>query len=558
MIYIFDEFEIDTSAFEIRKHAEPLPVEPQVLDLLILLVKNHTKVLSRDELFSQIWAGKVVSDTTLSSCIKSVRKLLGDDGTQQRYIRTIHGRGFRFVGCIEVRADTKISSESAVSQSASLEAKNTTPIKPQRPATQYAKSGDIHVAYQVFGAGSTNLVLAPGFVSHIDNYWDHPNVASWLTALGSFARVAMFDKRGTGLSDQVSDLPGMDERMDDVRAVMDAAGFERAAIMGISEGGSLAALFAATHPKRCQALILYGSFSCFTSWFPTEESLQALFDYIETQWGTGSSLSMFAPTMGKDPAFTNWWGKYERLGANPGAAIALMRMNSKIDLTDILPSIRSPTLVIHRVDDVVIDVEGGLTLAANIPNAKYVELSGVDHIPWVGANTLDIPAAVRDFLSDADTFIPSERVLATILVMEIGKVDQGVRTDAWTEQKIKKHIEKYRGGELLKMEGHYVVTFDGPARALHCARDMVLSLKDEYQSMRIGLHTGEVEIIPSMVSGLAVQLAGGIAQAAMPLEVLVSRTVNDLVAGSGITLVEAETRTVDGMPEDWLFYRIDS
>ena len=229
--------------------------------------------------------------------------------------------------------------------------------------------------------------MVPGFISHIENYWDEPNLARWLRKVGSFARVILFDKQGTGLSDRSSKVPGMDERMDDVRAVMDEVGVDQAALFGISEGGSLATLFAASHPERSKALILYGAFAQFKSWFPTQEALEGLFQYIDSAYGSGESMPMFTPSMTEDPAFKEWWGKFERLGASPGAAKKIMRLNSQIDITDILPSVKVPTLVIHRADDVTVNVQGGRLLAERIPNAKYVELPGVDHLPMVGENS---------------------------------------------------------------------------------------------------------------------------------------------------------------------------
>jgi pimeloyl-ACP methyl ester carboxylesterase len=285
--------------------------------------------------------------------------------------------------------------------------------------TRYAKNGDISVAYQVFGEGDVDLVMVPGVISHIENYWDEPRLAQWLRRVGSFSRVILFDKQGTGLSDRSSKFPGMDERMDDVRAVMDAVGVEQAAIFGISEGGSLATLFAASHPDRSQALILYGAFAQFKSWFPTQEELEGLFQYIDSAWGSGESLPMFAPTMKDDLALKEWWGKFERLGASPGAAKTIMRMNSQIDITDILPSVNVPTLVIHRTDDVTVNVEGGRFLAERIPNAKYVELPGVDHLPMVGENPNRILDEMAQFLTGELRPIETECVLATVLFTDI-------------------------------------------------------------------------------------------------------------------------------------------
>ena len=539
MIYRFDDFTIDTDLFEIRRRGEQLSAEPKVLDLLFLLIENHERVLSRDELLERVWEGRIVSDTTLSTCIKSARQLLGDSGTEQKYIRTIHGRGFRF----NVKP-TAVGGQPAQSGSS------------PRPQTRYAKSGEVHIAYQIFGDGPINLVLAPGFVSHIDNYWDHPGVVRWLEDLGSFARVVIFDKRGTGLSDQVPDMPGVDERMDDVRAVMDAVGFERAAIMGISEGGSLAMIFAASHPGRCEALIVYGGFAKFSSWIPTAEGLQELFDYIETHWGTGISLPNFAPGEANDPVSMNWWGKFERLGANPGAAKALMLMNSKIDLTHTLSSIRVPTLIIHRNEDVLIDLEGGLTLAERIPGAKYVELSGADHVPFFGENALEITGAVRDFLDNPPEALPSRTVLATIVVI----ADAQSRTTVTSAglHDLSSVIRRHRGGDPVISGDLVVADFDGPGRALRCASAMVSSSRRSAQPMRMGVHTGIVDIGPGVIDGQAVKVAMGMARAAKPNEVLVSRTVSDLVAGSGVELREVPPRMVDDMPEDWSLYAISS
>ena len=237
-----------------------------------------------------------------------------------------------------------------------------------QPTTRYAKSGEVHVAYQVFGEGP-DLVMAPGFVSHIENYWDEPRVARFLSRLGSFCRVVLFDKRGTGLSDRVANQPAMDERMDDLRAVMDAVKIERAAQFGISEGGSLATLFAASHPERSQSLIVYGGFARFLHWIPTDEGFDALISYIDEHWGSGESLPWFAPSWANDAALRQWWGKFERLGASPSAAIALMRMNREIDISGILHSVKIPTLIIHLTDDTLVSVEGGRELAAGIPGA---------------------------------------------------------------------------------------------------------------------------------------------------------------------------------------------
>lgn len=265
-----------------------------------------------------------------------------------------------------------------------------------QPTTHYAKSGEVHVAYQVFGEGP-DLVMAPGFVSHIENYWDEPRVARWLRKLGGFCRVVLFDKRGTGLSDRVANLPAMDERMDDLRAVMDAVKIERAAQFGISEGGSLATLFAASHPERSQSLIVYGGFARFLHWIPTDQGFDALISYIDEHWGSGESLPWFAPTWVDDAAMRQWWGKFERLGASPSAAMALMRMNREIDISGILNSIKIPTLIIHLTDDTLVSVEGGRELAAGISDARLVEFPGKDHLPFLASDM--VLAEMEEFLT---------------------------------------------------------------------------------------------------------------------------------------------------------------
>lgn len=549
MIYQFDDFSIDTTTFEARRAGRRVEAQPQVLELLIYLIENRDRYLSRDEIFANVWKGKVVSDAALSSRIKSARQLLGDDGSQQRYIRTIHGRGYRFQA--EIRAAPgRIGDEP--------------PLRPAErpdevPTTRYARSGPVHIAYQQFGSGPVDLVLTPGFVSHIENYWTNPHMARWLGELGRMARVTLFDKRGTGLSDAVGTLPGLDDRMDDVRAVMDAAGLDKAYLMGISEGGSLASLFAATHPERCLGLVLYGAFARFTSWFPTREALQELFQYIESDWGSGASLPAFAPTMINEPGFQSWWGRFERLGATPGAAIALMTMNSEIDIADILPTIRVPALVIHRAQDVLIDVEGGRFLAANIPGARYLELPGADHLPFVGTNTDRITAAIGDFISADPSPVLPDTVLTTIVCIalpERAASEVGAELSDAAREAIRHRYRRFRGREIAPREGCLLAIFDGPARAIHCALDVVASLKRFAIAVRIGLHTGEVRLSADDARGVSVDTAIAIANSADPGVVLTSRTVRDLTAGAGFSFKELERRAPAAQSQALQLHRV--
>jgi pimeloyl-ACP methyl ester carboxylesterase len=288
-----------------------------------------------------------------------------------------------------------------------------------QPDTRYAKSGDVHIAYQVFGDGPLNLVFVPPFVSNLEVYWQEPDWARWLHRMGSYARVAMFDKRGTGLSDRVAEIPGLEQRIDDLRAVMDAVGMKQAAIFAMSEGGPLSALFAATYPERCQALVICGGFARFASWFPTDEAVAQFVGYIDQAWGSGGSVPFFAPSLANRPGGQEWWGRFERLGASPGAVTALVRMNSQIDISGILPTIRVPTLIIHRTEDVTVNVEGGRFLAQNIPGARYIELPGKDHPPWLGDNSDEIADAIQEFLTGSRAPVEIDRVLSTVLFTDI-------------------------------------------------------------------------------------------------------------------------------------------
>jgi pimeloyl-ACP methyl ester carboxylesterase/class 3 adenylate cyclase len=431
------------------------------------------------------------------------------------------------------------------------------------PTTRYAKSGDVHVAYQVFGNGPVDLIYIPGFVSHLENLWEQPDLARWLLRLARFARVIMFDKRGTGLSDRMGELPSFDQRMDDLRAVMDAAGIECAAMLGLSEGGPLAMLFAATYPDRCRALVLYGTFARFASWIPTAERLQAMLDYIDKDWGSGVTAGRFAPSRRDDPVFEQWMGRFERLGASPAAAMALMRMNSQVDVTGILPAIRVPTLVIHRTDDQVVAVEGGRFLAEHIPGARYVELPGIDHFVFIGDNTSEIGDRIEEFLTGSTATAEMDRVLATVLFTDI--VGSTAHAEQLGDQQwrdlldahhttVRRELVRFRGTEVKSLGDGFLAVFDGPARAIRCASGITEAVRPLGLEVRTGLHTGEVELGEDDVRGIAVHIAARVAALAGAGEVLVSRTVRDLVAGSGIRFIERGRHSLHGLHETMELY----
>jgi class 3 adenylate cyclase len=434
-----------------------------------------------------------------------------------------------------------------------------------QPVTRYAKSGDVNVAYQVFGDGPLNLVLAPLFVSNIEVLWERPDIARWLLRLASYARVAMFDKRGTGMSDRVTELPGLDQRIDDLRAVMDGAGMEQAALLGISEGGPLTALFAATYPDRCRSLVLWGSFARFTSWFPTEEALQQFLGYIDQAWGSGASVPFFAPSLANDQAAIQWMGRFERLGASPASVAALMRMNSQIDISGIVHTIRVPTLVIHRTGDVTINVEGGRYLAEHIPNARYIELPGVDHPPWVGDNADQIADVIEKFLTGSTAAVPVDRVLATVLFTDIvGSTEKAATLGdrRWRDlldahhATIRRNLARFRGHEVKTTGDGILATFDGPARGVRCACAIADEVRPLGIEIRAGLHTGECEMTDEDVGGIAVHIGARVAALAGAGEVLVSSTVKDLVAGSGLRFGDRGTQLLKGVPGEWHVFAV--
>lgn len=436
-----------------------------------------------------------------------------------------------------------------------------------QPVTQYARSGDVHVAYQAFGDGPINLVLVPGFVSNVENYWDQPDLARFLTRLASYARVVTFDKRGTGGSDRVSELPGLDVRMDDLRAVMDAAGIEQAALLGISEGAPLSILFAATYPHRCRALVLYGSFSRFSYWFATDEALAAFFGYVEKAWGTGGSIQKFAPSRANDATFQRWWGRNERLGASPAAVTALMRMNSQIEIGGVLPAVRVPTLVIHRTDDQVVNVAGGRDVAAKIPGARLAEFPGSDHLFYVGENADDISDAIEEFLTGARGSAVADRVLATVLFTDIvGSTEKAASLGdrRWRallddhHAMVRNILTRFRGHEVKTTGDGFLATFDGPARGVRCARAIADEVRSLGIDIRAGLHTGECEIIGDDVGGIAVHIGARVAALAGAGEVLVSSTVKDLVAGSGLRFGSRGVTPLKGVPGEWQIFAAES
>jgi len=442
-------------------------------------------------------------------------------------------------------------------------------VKGQVPETRYVKSGDVHIAYQVVGSGPLDLVFVPGFVSNIEANWTNAARAGFFRRLASFSRLILFDKRGTGMSDRSSQIFSLEQRMADVLAVMDAAGVQRAALMGVSEGGPMSVLFAASHPQRTAALVLCGSYAK-RAWAPDypfgweDDKWDAVLGGMERSWGTprGVDLAMWAPSIADDERLAEGAAAYFRAAASPGAALAVMRMNREIDVRSVLPSVRVPTLIVHRTLERVIDVENARYMARRIPGAKLVELDGIDHMPWIGDSEAIIQE-VEEFLTGQRHAPDIERVLATVLFVDM--VESTERAAAlgdrrWREllesyqSTVRQQLANFRGREIDTAGDGFLAAFDGPARAIRCAaaiRDASLTLGVEN---RAGLHTGECEIMGEKLGGIAVHIGARVAGKAAPGEIVVSQTVKDLVAGSGLSFAERGAHGLKGVPGEWRLY----
>src|SRR5262249_844469 len=435
---------------------------------------------------------------------------------------------------------------------------------------QYARSGDVHIAYRIFGDGPRDLVLVPGTLSHVELYWEFPINQYLLKRLTSFARVIVFDKRGQGLSDRVAEQT-LEERIADVRAVMDAAGSSQATIYGWSEGGSMSLMFSATYPERTSALVLCGSFASYKgeAWDVTEEQWSRLLSAVEKRWGQCVLVPINAPSRRNDTAFLDWFGRLERASASPGSILALMRANYEIDVRHVLPAIQAPTLILHRVGDLTVPVQAGRYLAQHIRGAKYVELPGDDHLLQAyDPATLDLLTdEIEEFITGSRSSPEPDRLLLTVMFTDIVSSTEraaAIGDRRWRELlegylgAARRQLERFRGREIdVAGDGLFAIC-DGPARAVRCAcgiRDAVRQLGLE---IRAGLHTGECEMAGSKVSGITVHTGARIAAAAQPQEVLASGTVRDLVAGSGIQFDDRGSHVLKGVPGDWRLFAVTS
>lgn len=437
------------------------------------------------------------------------------------------------------------------------------------PQTHYTLAGNVSIAYQVIGEGPIDLVLVPGWVSNIEIFWEEPAMARFLRGLASFSRLILFDKRGTGLSDRVTDTPTLEERMADVCAVMDAVNSERAAIVGYSEGGPMSALFAATYPQRTIGLVMIGSYARRTCtsdypWGPEQAESKKFIDTLAATWPSDKLLEVRAPSMVGNEAFTHWWLRYLRMSASPHAAEAMTRANEKIDVRHILPSITVPTLVIHATGDQTLEIGHGRYIAAHIPGAKFLEINSNDHLPWLEGADKTL-RHTQEFLTGNLPQKAINRVLSTIVFTDIVgstllAAEQGDRNwndlEAAHEKITRQELASYNGREINTTGDGFVLAFEGPASAVRCAQAIRDAVAEIGMNIYAGVHSGECEIVDTKYVGMALNIAARILALAPPGEILVSRTVKDLVAGSGLKFEDFGVHQLKNIEDDWQLYRV--
>ncbi len=573
-VYSFGRFRLDAGKRLLFAGEEVIGLTPKAFDTLLALVEGRGAVLSKEELMRRVWPDQFVEENNLAQNIYAMRRALGDGDAGAKYVETIPKRGYRFVAEVEL-SEAPPAHESVGGAPAAPPPALARPTAfasggrgtPFMPKTHYAVStGDVNIAYQVVGDGPLDLVFVMGWVSHLEYFWREPSFARFLMRLASFSRLILFDKRGTGLSDRVPlrELPTLEQRMTDVEAVMGAVGSERAALLGVSEGGPMCSLFAATYPERTVALTMVGTYARRVwsedyPWAPTEEERAGFLDELRRDWGEPVGIEERAPSAASDPQFREWWAAYLRMGASPAAALALTRMNAEIDVRGVLPSIRVPALVIHRAGDECLKVEEGRYVASQIPGARFVELPGRDHLPFVGDQDA-ILDEIEEFLTGARPEHRADRVLTTVLFVLF---EEGAGTKATPRREeaagllqshARRELALLRGREVQASEARLFATFDGPARAIRCALNLVDAAARLGLSARAGLHTGECDVLGESVGGATVRLGEAVAACAQAGEVLLSSTVRDLVAGSGIEFEPRSARAFEGLPGEWRLF----
>ena len=554
-------------------------------------------------MLDEVWEGAFVEENNLAQNISILRRLLGET-KDVKFIETVPKYGYRFIAPVQLMEDTtetvtfertqtrvtirevaeeddetlKQSDGAIFAPNDNVFVPSLSPSVPQfhrlstsPPETHYVENGDVNIAYQVVGDGDLDIVFVMGWVSHLEYFWKEPHFARFLNRLASFSRLILFDKRGTGLSDRVplSELPTLEQRMEDVHAVMDAVGSKRAVLIGVSEGGPMCSLFAATYPERTTALVMIGTYAKRIKdeeypWGVSPEDREAFFELMRRDWGKPVGIEERAPTLANDEEFRDWWATYLRMGASPGAAVALTKMNAEIDVRNVLPTVRVPTLVIHRKDDLCLKVEEGRYVASLIPACKYVEIEGIDHLPFVGDQD-EVLDEIEGFLTGMRHAGEIDRVLATVMSVRIvnPQIEAQKRgAEDWQNLLERSHIyvqrqlELFKGREVSYDENGVLATFDGPARAIRCASAITASAQRLGIRVKTGLHTGECDVLGEKYGGVAVELAQRIAEESALGEILASRTVKDLVAGSGIKFEEYGKKSFPEIAGEWRLFTV--
>ncbi len=551
---LFGAYSLDRADARLKRDGLNVALTPRAFAVLLYLVEHAGRLVTKQELADAIWTDVFVGDAALKVCIGEIRRALEDDAKQPIYIETAHRRGYRFIAPVTrgpaVRADD-------------LEPSSVLATEPRTaaevPATHYARSGDVNIAYQVVGDGPIDVVFVMGWVSHLDCFWSEPTFARFLRRLAAFSRVILFDKRGTGLSDRVGALPTLEQRMDDVRAVMTAAGSRDAVLLGVSEGGPMCSLFATTYAERTRGLVMIGTYAKRRwapdyPWAPDVEAGERFLAEIDGNWGGPVGIETRAPSRAADPAFRAWWSNYLRQGASPGAAVTLTRMNAEIDVRDVLPLVRVPTLVLHRSGDRCLRVEEGRFVAGLIPGAQFVELEGDDHLPFVGDQDIMLDR-IESFVTSVAQAQPQDRMLATVAWARVRVIDgQAGDRDAY-QAHVQQEMAWFRGRGLTVTADGFFAAFDGPARAISCARSLAAAAPRFGLSAAFGLHTGECDLsADGRMAGVAFERARAVSDFAVPGKVLVSRTVTDLVAGSGLTFLEHGSHALVPGGEPWRLF----
>jgi pimeloyl-ACP methyl ester carboxylesterase len=541
-VYLFGPFRLDGGQGILSAGANEISLGSKAFETLRLLVENAGRIVSKRELIDHVWPDSHVEENNIAQNISLLRKTLASVDGATEYVQTLPRRGYRFNGT--VLKDRPVSGAYLVRAE-------------ETPKTRYARNGDVNIAYQVIGDGPVDLLFVMGWVSHIEMFWAEPYFATFLRGLSRFARLILFDRRGAGLSDRasVSKVATAGERTGDVGAVMDAAGSRRAVLLGVSGGSPLAAYFAATNPERTAGIISFGGYARALRapdypWGLTSDQREALIGTMEREWGGAFGIETRAPSLRDDPGFRRWWATYLRMGASPGAAAALMRTDLEMDVREVLPSIRVPALIVHRSGDCCVRVEEGRFLAERIPGARYVELPGMDHLPFVGDQDA-VLAAIERFLSELGEPALPARVLVTLLFI---RTEGEARQLSQLDTEVEREISWFQGRKFAHVRDALVATFDGPARAIRCARSILAVAHGLGIRLAAGLHTGECEESVDGISGTAVEIGALLSEAAAPGEVVVSNTVRDLVAGSGLEFERRGDVFLGPRLGDWAVY----